>query len=1172
MDNTNNLNCDVTEDIEQLFTEEENANRFGNEDNHLDSDFDFVDMQSGSFADSEPDTIITGIAEDAKLDFLDSYLQEEDHSADLLIHSENSVDSTSIDFDEIQDEIQDDEFIAVRAIVDNGLEVTEVTIETPENNNFNDLSELLESEIQSTEATLDETLTIEVESTDFESGLDNLADLIDFSPSVEATDFVDFTLDGDIEASNNESLDSLLDYTDTTNDIDNLDSLLDSSSETAADNLDDLDFRSSVADTFETNNFNNDASIHNLDSLLDSASEANNIDDLDALLDSPSANGDNLGGLDELDSLLDEPSTIDNNIRGLDDLDNLLDDSIIEGEPSFAAAAFAPAVQSVAPPPANKTAKPKGFEETMRVAVKHLDNIGNLTGELVVRRNKLEENQKRMQQFLDSLLNQTQTLNDMGKRMQEVYERSLLEGAIAATRGNTSQFSNSNDNNNSSSIEARSASSEGEEDLSALELDRFTGFHSISQEIMELIVQVRESASDIQFVIDDNEQLAQNLRQVTSQIQEGITNSRMVPFGETANRLPRAVSDISFKLHKQAKLYIDERAKEVSIDKMIAEYLYNPMTHLVNNAVTHGIESPEERQQKGKNPQGSININAFLQGNQTVITVSDDGAGIDPERVVTKAIEKGLLKPAQVPNLALTDIYDFLFHPGFSTRDKADDFAGRGVGMDVVKTDLRKIRGNISIDSEVGKGTTFTIRLPLTLSICKALSCVNNNAPVAFPMDGVEGMKECAIEDIKVDEEGKSCIMWNGQLLPFQSLSNLLAINRQIGRGNIYNNSQEDDMVSIVVLRSLGSNPLAIRVDKILKEEEIVIKQIEGPVPRPAGIAGATVLGDGTVMPIGDVLELLEIAQGRRNIKISTEAWQTAEAIAQESKSEPLVLVVDDSITVRELLTLSFNKLGYQVEQARDGQEAWDKLRAGLPCDMIFCDIEMPRMNGLEFLSNLKREEKLAQVPVAMLTSRGADKHRQLAAELGATAYLTKPYTEKDLIDISQKMLGARQKVLEVHPTLTENNYAAFMAESLEVNQPSRSHRFDPTVLIVDDSITVRELLSETFKKAGYLVQQARNGQEALDKLQSGLQCDAIICDIEMPKMTGLELLTHLQKDDNLKSIPVAMLTSRGAEKHRQMAAQRGARGYLTKPYIEEVLLETTKKLMEGQILLDVPD
>jgi chemosensory pili system protein ChpA (sensor histidine kinase/response regulator) len=1098
MDNTNNINCDVTENIEQLLTEDEDSeDRPNNLDISSDSDFDFLNLESEPFSDKDSDTMITGVGEQSELSFLGSYLQEEDHSADLLAYAgEQSIDL--------------DAMLEADNSIDLDTSSIETTAETLDNNGSIDLDAILNIEIQSTEVTLDETLTIDVESTDFESGLNEAGNLL---ATETIADPVYFNLDANVN-----------------NSIDDLDSFLDSSA--------------------------NPPEIANLDNLLDTPSTAD-IVDLDNLLDTPSNTDSNSVFAD-----------LENNLGGFGNLDNLLDNSSSSDVLTTNIAAAPPPIAATAP--AAKAAKAKTFEETMRVGVKQLDNLGNLTGELVVRRNKLEENQKRLQQFLDNLLGQTQTLNDMGKRMQETYERSLLEGAIAATRS-TSQFSSVGASNGNSTISnGNSSKQDSDEDLSALELDRFTGFHSISQEIMELIVQVRESASDIQFVIDDNEQLAQNLRQVTSQIQEGITNSRMVPFGETADRLPRAVRDISFKLNKQADLVIEGR--DVAIDKLIVEHLYNPMTHLVNNAVTHGIEPPEERLQKGKSAAGNIHINAFLQGNQTVITVIDDGAGIDPNRVIAKALEKGLVSPAQVSNLSLQDIYDFLFHPGFSTKDKADDFAGRGVGMDVVKTDLRKIRGNISIDSELGKGTTFTIRLPLTLSICKALSCTNNNSPIAFPMDGVEGMKECAIEDIKVNPEGKNCIYWNGQLLPFQSLTNLLAINRQIGRGNIYKTNQEEDTISIVVLRSLGSNPLAVQVDKIDKEEEIVIKQIEGPVPRPTGIAGATVLGDGTVMPIGDVLELIEIAQGRRNIKIATDAWQTAEAIAQEGKSEPLVLVVDDSITVRELLTLSFNKLGYQVEQARDGKEAWDKLRAGLPCDMIFCDIEMPRMNGLEFLSHLNREEKFAKVPVAMLTSRGADKHRQLAAELGATAYLTKPYTEKDLIDISQKMIGTRQKVVETHPTLTEESFAAFIAEQAEISPPIRQYKADPTVLIVDDSITVRELLAETFKRAGYLVQQARNGQEALDKLQSGLLCDAIICDIEMPKMTGLELLAHLQKDDNLKSIPVAMLTSRGAEKHRQMAAQRGARGYLTKPYIEEVLLETTKKLMEGQVLLDAPD
>jgi chemotaxis protein histidine kinase CheA/DNA-binding response OmpR family regulator len=1083
MDNNHHLNCDVTENLEKLFTD-----NLPDSSSTLEAEGEDAEELSEYFFVDETTTIITNEEESSELQFLDSYLhEEEDCTADLLLHSGNNPDAVSPDLDDSWDfDLEESKNNA------------EAMVAMPEPDLLFDLEDLLESDLSERD---DQNLDVTLETPEDQAFID-LNALLDSEPTNNEVVSQPMT----IEVAKNEF----------SVELDELDSFLDQSTQEV-----------------DSEPANLELDLDNLASFLDKTSENNEI----------------------------APQDTNNSFRTFSGLEGLLDDDHSDSD--------APIVQPLPipePQVAVKASKPKAFEETMRVAVKQLDNIGNLTGELVVRRNKLEENQKRLQQFLDSLVHQTQTLNDMGKRMQELYERSLLEGAIAASR----ERAQSSNEERERVAYGKTEVAEPEEDLSALELDRFTGFHSISQEIMELIVQVRESASDIQFVIDDNEQLAQNLHQVTSQLQEGITNSRMVPFAEAADRLPRAVRDISFKLNKQADLHLE--GKEVSIDKMIIEHLYNPMTHLVNNAVTHGIEPPEDRLAKGKSAAGNIQINAFLQGNQTVITVSDDGAGIDPQRVVTKALEKGLVNSAQVSNLSLQDIYDFLFHPGFSTKDKADDFAGRGVGMDVVKTDLRKIRGNISIDSEVGKGTTFTIRLPLTLSICKALCCVNQNSLIAFPMDGVEGMKECALEDIKTNAEGKQCISWNGQLLPFQDLSSLLAINRQISRGNIYSVNQGDDTVSIVILRSLGSSPLAVRVDQVTGEQEIVIKQIEGPVPRPAGIAGATVLGDGTVMPIGDVLELLEIAQGRRNIKIATEAWQTVEATANEAKTEPLVLVVDDSITVRELLTLSFNKLGYRVEQARDGQEAWDKLRAGLPCDMIFCDIEMPRMNGLELLSNLKREERLERVPIAMLTSRGADRHRQLAAELGATAYLTKPYTEKDLIDVSQTMLRSRQEKMANYLNSTQETLVPETVTQQEVIQKNRQPKSDPTVLIVDDSITVRELLAETFKKAGYLVQQARNGQEAWDKLKAGLQCDAIICDIEMPKMTGLELLSHLQKDDELKEIPVAMLTSRGAEKHRQMAAERGAKGYLTKPYIEEVLLDTTKRLMSGQILLDPPD
>ncbi|HEY9613148.1 response regulator [Allocoleopsis sp.] len=639
------------------------------------------------------------------------------------------------------------------------------------------------------------------------------------------------------------------------------------------------------------------------------------------------------------------------------------------------------------------------FEHTMRVPVKHLDSLSNLVGELVVNRNTLEQDQERLRQFLDNLSHQVLALSDVGARMQDLYERSLLESSLLASRpGN--RFPGHSDG---SSPQPHSGV-----EYDPLEMDRFTGFHLLSQEMIELIVRVRESASDIEFLVDETDQVARMLRQITTQLQEGLTRSRMVPFAQNADRLLRAVHEIARKLGKEAQLQVEGR--ETLIDKMILEHLYDPMTHLVNNALTHGIESPEVRKAAGKPAVGKVVLRAFHQGNQTVISISDDGAGIDAERVRSKAIQQKLITSTEARTLTNVELYDCLFHPGFSTKDKADDFSGRGVGMDVVRTSLSEIRGTIHIDSTVGKGTTFTIRLPLTLSICKALCCLSDRARIAFPMDGVEDMMDVLNERVQRNPEGQSCIQWRDTLLPFHSLSDLLTYKRQLSRNTVYGGKREDDMISIVVLRSAG-NFLAIQVDQVLGEQEIVIKQLEGPPPKPVGIAGATVLGDGRIMAIADVLELIDLANGRIRKDGGVTIWPREEAQVEASaeitdtKSEPMVLIVDDSITVRELLSMTFSKSGYRVEQARDGQEAWDKLRSGLPCDIVFCDIEMPRMDGLELLSRLQKDENLCNLPIAMLTSRGADRHRQMAAQLGASGYFTKPYLEEVLLDAAQRMI-----------------------------------------------------------------------------------------------------------------------------------------------------------------------
>lgn len=679
------------------------------------------------------------------------------------------------------------------------------------------------------------------------------------------------------------------------------------------------------------------------------------------------------------------------------DLERLLDDP----QRSTAASGATAGGRSAATLRSNRR---PGSAQTMKVGVKQLDNLSNLIGELVINRNTLEDNQDRLHQFLDNLLFQVQQLGELGQQMQDLYERSLLEGSLLASQRAKAAPSGSNSSAffGPGMAEQSPAHASGFS-FDALEMDNFTGFHSLSQEIIERIVRVREAASDIEFVVDSNEQVTRTFRQVTTQVQEGLTTSRMVPFSQMAERLPRAIRDVSLKCGKQARLELEGR--DTLIDKGILERIYDPLTHLVNNAIYHGLETPEVRQRLGKDPEGVIKIRVFYQGNQTIISIADDGGGIDVERVKAKAISKGLATPEEIAGMSKQEIYSFLFQSGFSTNDQADQLAGRGVGMDVVRSSITDLRGVINTDSTPNKGTTFTIRLPLTLSITKALCCLHQNYSIAFPIDGVEDVLDLAAEQLIQGEEGESpFIVWRDRRLPCKPLAELLTYNRTLKRSGRYSNPDSASKVAVVILRS-GDDFVGLQVDEVMGEQEIVIKQLSGPVPKPLGISGVTVQGDGRVMAIADVLELVDLSLDR--VERNHQFWQgMADTSVVEVETDPMVLIVDDSITVRELLSMTFSKAGYRVEQARDGLEAWEKLRSGLPCDLIFCDVEMPRMDGLELLSRLQQDEDLQDLPIAMLTSRGASKHKKMAVDLGAKGYFTKPYLEEVLLDAAQRMIN----------------------------------------------------------------------------------------------------------------------------------------------------------------------
>ncbi|WP_287129782.1 Hpt domain-containing protein [Candidatus Cyanaurora vandensis] len=620
----------------------------------------------------------------------------------------------------------------------------------------------------------------------------------------------------------------------------------------------------------------------------------------------------------------------------------------------------------------------------MRVEVRHLDGLSNLVGELIINRNSLESQQNRLRLLLETLQQRVGQLNRISQELEEFYDKSI-QGVRGYRVGGTM------------------ASSGGRAGFDALEMDQYTPLHSISQEVMELIVRIKEVGSDIEFVTDQAEEATRQFRQLSSQLQEGLNQMRMLPLSEIVDRLPRAVRDLSVSLGKQVDLEIQGR--DTLVDKAILEELYDPLTHLTTNALMHGIEEPQQRIQAGKQTKGRVEIKASHQGNQTIISISDDGEGLKAAKIREKAVAKGLLSAQEAQDLSDNEVYPLVFLPGFSTAERITEVAGRGVGLDVVQNHINRLRGTIQLDSKPGVGTTFTIRLPLTLSISRAIICRNGRTPIAFPLDGIEDLVEVPVDSIQPSGNNRT-IQWRERTLPFLDLNDVLVYGRTASR-DLSDPSKE---VATVILHS-GDNYVALGVDAFIEEQEVVIKQLKGAIPKPQGIAGVTILGNGQVLPIADVGELITMTVGQ----LPAQRAQIKLAVPDVNPTgQTAVLIVDDSITVRELLSMTFIKAGYRVEQARDGQEALDKLKSGFACDLVFCDVEMPRMDGFEFLSQLQKDGRLQNLPVAMLTSRSAEKHRQTAYQLGAKGYFTKPYLEDDLLRGAEQLLRNSRLAVKV--------------------------------------------------------------------------------------------------------------------------------------------------------------
>ncbi|WP_009633414.1 hybrid sensor histidine kinase/response regulator [Synechocystis sp. PCC 7509] len=514
----------------------------------------------------------------------------------------------------------------------------------------------------------------------------------------------------------------------------------------------------------------------------------------------------------------------------------------------------------------------------------------------------------------------------------------------------------------------------------------------LPQTMLQDLVRLQEVTNDIDLTLAETDQSVGELNRVAKQLQTSLTQVRMRPFADLVARFPRFIRELASEYGKNVEFKVS--GEQTLIDRTILEALNNPLMHLLRNAFDHGIEKPEIRSGLGKQAVGTIEIKAAYLGNQTIITVKDDGGGINLELLRAHAQQLGIEPPSEEEQLL-----SLIFEPGFSTASQVTALSGRGVGMDIVRTNLRQIRGDIKVDTQLGVGTTFTLSVPLTLSVAKVILVETNSILLAFP---VESIREILLPNPNqfCEIAGKEAISWEGLIAPLIRLDQWLKPRQQFEQMAFYTEptvltvEDNNEWVGLLVNRSLG-------------EQEVVIRQVEPGIAMPPGFSSCAILGDGRVAPLVNVPALLTwIAKSNRAIANLPPKVTDFEL---ENKKDT-ILVVDDSINVRRFLSLTLEKAGYRVEQAQDGQEALEKLLTALPIKAVICDVDMPRLDGYGFLGRVKSNSKFKQLPIAMLTSRSGTKDRQLAMQLGATAYFSKPYNEHELLQAIKQMVDNTSK------------------------------------------------------------------------------------------------------------------------------------------------------------------
>ena len=662
-----------------------------------------------------------------------------------------------------------------------------------------------------------------------------------------------------------------------------------------------------------------------------------------------------------------------------------------------------------------QTVKPAKNSTTVRVNLESLEKLNDLVGELLINQNRNILKDEQIGQFVEQLLTKIsyseQIVNELIEVVDEVYLSPQQQQLLQELPARLNNITQSQSKDYTSVLPASTAQNPEARLNKLLELTTTS-----NSELVSIAERIKNYNKQTRRDIQKQQRMLLTMR-------DELIETRMSPIGRLFNRFPRLLKQLSVTHDKNAELNIS--GSHILIDKTIEEKLYDPLLHLVRNSFDHGLEKPEERAQTNKPESGTVFLRAYYQGSQTVIEVGDDGKGINIEKIKQTGIEKGLISAEQAAVTPPSQLVELLFEPGFSTADKLSDLSGRGVGMDVVRSQIEEMNGTISIESTPGQGTTFSLQIPLTLTIAKLMLTRAKGMTYALLIDAIERIILPTSKEVQIFE-GKKVLHWptkdDLEMVPVRQLSSMIEYPRTIPQLQ----ESESSLNNPILLLRRQNGFIGLEVDQVLGEQELVIRPLGSAIIPPRYVYGCSVLKDSTFTLVIDGTMLLKDSQYRSSTmsqraflggtsfqalpssSVSTQQLPSASSAKSPALMPQTILVIDDSHSLRRTIALSLEKECKQVLQADNGINALTELKKSGEVEFIVCDLEMPLMNGFQFLKAAKSNPEYQNLPIIILTSRDSDKHRQLALELGASAYLVKPCPEQELIGAITQIMQSR--------------------------------------------------------------------------------------------------------------------------------------------------------------------